>query len=45
MVKELNGHMKDNEWGDDLFKEISGRKVKKLWKIYNDYLEGKESQD
>ena len=36
--------MKDNdsEWSDDLFKEITGTKVEKLWKMYNDLLEGKD---
>ena len=36
--------MKDNDsgWSDDLFEEITGTKVKKLWKMYNDHLEGKD---
>ena len=40
IVKELNRRMKDNDskWSDDLFKEITGTKVEKLWKMYNDQL-------
>ncbi|KAG7452150.1 plant basic secretory protein [Guyanagaster necrorhizus] len=33
-VQELNGLMKDREWDEQIFKELTGRKLGKLWKIY-----------
>lgn len=40
-VQELNGYQKDREWDELMFKEATGRKIGKLWKIYCNHLEGK----
>jgi hypothetical protein len=39
-IRELNEGMKAREWSDKMFKECTGRKVEKLWKMYCAYLEG-----
>jgi hypothetical protein len=44
-VQELNGGMKDKEWDEKMFKEVTGRKVGKLWKMYCGYLEGNIEDD
>jgi len=41
-IRELNEGMKEREWSDEMFKEATGRKVDKLWKMYCAYLECKE---
>ena len=41
-IRELNEGMKEREWSDEIFKEATGRKVDKLWKMYCAYLECKE---
>lgn len=35
--------MKDREWNEKMFKEATGRKVGKLWKMYCTYLEDGEA--
>jgi len=41
-VQELNEGIKEREWDEKMIKEVTGRKVGKLWKIYCAYLEGNE---
>jgi hypothetical protein len=42
-VQELNEKMKDKKWNEKMFKEVTGRKVGKLWKMYCTYLEDDEA--
>lgn len=44
-IRELNEEMKSKEWDDGLFKECTGRKVGKLWKMYCAHLEGDDRPD
>jgi len=44
-VRELNEGMREREWDDGMFKEVTGRKVEKLWKMYCAYLEGGNGDD
>lgn len=44
-VRELNEGMRDIEWNDGMFKEVTGRKVGKLWKMYCAHLDGKDEED
>ena len=37
-VAELNGILKDRPWDELMFKELTGRKIKKLWKLYKEHL-------
>ncbi|KAK0199004.1 hypothetical protein F5146DRAFT_918642 [Armillaria mellea] len=37
-VRELNALMKGREWGESMFRELTGRKLGKLWKIYIELL-------
>lgn len=37
-VAELNGLLKDRPYDELMFKELTGRKVKKLWKRYKEHL-------
>lgn len=37
-VAELNGHLRERPWSEDLFKELTGRKLKKLWRLYKEHL-------
>jgi hypothetical protein len=37
-VAELNGNLRDRPYDDALFKELTGRKVSKLWKLYKEHL-------
>jgi hypothetical protein len=37
--------MKEREWSDEMFKESTGRKVGKLWKMYCAHLEGEDGPD
>ena len=37
-VAELNGHLRTLPWSEDLFKELTGRKLKKLWRLYKEHL-------
>lgn len=38
-VRELNGGLKDKEYDDHIFKDLTGRKISKLWKLYKAHLE------
>ncbi|KAF8921791.1 hypothetical protein CPB85DRAFT_1464205 [Mucidula mucida] len=38
-IRELNATMRDQEWTDRIFKELTGRKLEKLWRIYHGELE------
>ncbi|TRM65843.1 hypothetical protein BD626DRAFT_397920 [Schizophyllum amplum] len=33
-IRELNDAMLDREWDPHIFKEVTGRKVEKLWRLY-----------
>ncbi|KAI8990579.1 plant basic secretory protein [Trametes punicea] len=39
-VRELNESMKEREYDEHIFKEMTGRKISKLWQLYKEYLEG-----
>ncbi|KAI0334356.1 plant basic secretory protein [Cubamyces sp. BRFM 1775] len=39
-IRELNEGMKDKEYDEHIFKDITGRKISKLWKLYKEHLEG-----
>ena len=38
-VQELNQGMKEKEYDKHIFKDVTGRKVSKLWKLYKAHLE------
>ncbi|RDX51852.1 plant basic secretory protein [Lentinus brumalis] len=38
-IRELNEAMKDKEYDEQVFKDVTGRKVSKLWKLYKAHLE------
>ncbi|PSS29643.1 hypothetical protein PHLCEN_2v2791 [Hermanssonia centrifuga] len=38
IVQELNGFMKDRPWEEGIFKELTGRKIGKLWELYKEHL-------
>ncbi|KAF8913224.1 hypothetical protein CPB84DRAFT_1841612 [Gymnopilus junonius] len=44
-IRELNGWMKDKEYDHQVFKELTGRPVHKLWTIYCKSLENGETTD
>ncbi|KAK0455897.1 hypothetical protein EV421DRAFT_1886507 [Armillaria borealis] len=37
-VRELNVLMKEREWEENMFRELTGRKLGKLWKFYTELL-------
>lgn len=37
--------MKTRAWDEGIFKELTGRKVDKLWTLYKEHLEGKREED
>ena len=39
VVRKLNGAMRDNEYREDVFKELTGEDVHSLWKAYKASLE------
>ena len=39
-IRELNEGMKDKEYDEHIFKDVTGRKISKLWKLYKEHLEG-----
>lgn len=39
-IAELNAALDDKEWDEKLFKELTGRKIGKLWGLYCDEVEG-----
>ncbi|KAI0778755.1 plant basic secretory protein [Trametes elegans] len=39
-IRELNEGLKDKEYDDHVFKDVTGRKISKLWTLYKDYLKG-----
>lgn len=41
VVAELNGLMRTRPWDEAIFKELTGRKIAKLWKLYREHLDGK----
>ncbi len=43
IVQELNGFMKDRPWEEGIFKELTGRKIGKLWEFYKEHLGEKNS--
>ncbi|KAK0208929.1 hypothetical protein DFS33DRAFT_1469532 [Desarmillaria ectypa] len=38
-IRELNSLMKDREWEEKMFKELTGRKLDKLWRFYVEHWE------
>lgn len=44
-VRTLNLTMRDREYEEIIFKELAGRKVTKLWKLYREHLDGKEESN
>ena len=40
LVAELNLLMKTRPWDEALFKELTGRKLAKLWALYKEWLAG-----
>ena len=44
-IRELNEAMKERQWSVDMFKETTGRKVDKLWKLYCANLKGENGPD
>ena len=38
-IRELNEGLKDKEYDVHIFKDVTGRKVSKLWKLYAAHLE------
>jgi hypothetical protein len=45
IIHELNGWMKDHEYHRRIFKELTGRPVRKLWAMYCKSLEEGETSD
>ena len=45
VVKELNEVMKDRPYDEKMFKELTGRKISKLWKLYREHLKGNDGGD
>ena len=41
VVSELNGLMRVRPWDEGIFKELTGRKIAKLWKLYREYVDGR----
>jgi hypothetical protein len=41
VVKDLNESLGKQAYSEEVFKELTGRKIKKLWKFYRGYVEGK----
>ncbi|KAI0095217.1 plant basic secretory protein [Irpex rosettiformis] len=39
VVKELNDILGKRAYGEEVFRDLTGRKVKKLWKLYRDYVD------
>lgn len=39
-IRKLNAAMKDKEYDEHVFKDVTGRKISKLWKLYKEGLEG-----
>ena len=39
-VQELNGVLGKRPYDEIIFKELTGRKIDKLWKLYREHLEG-----
>ena len=41
-IQELNGGMKDVAYNERVFKDVTVRKVSKLWKLYREHLEANQ---
>ena len=44
-VAELNSLMRTRAWDEGIFKELTGRKIEKLWKLYREFLDGKKVEE
>ncbi|KAI1791525.1 hypothetical protein LXA43DRAFT_1010628 [Ganoderma leucocontextum] len=41
-IQELNEGMKDAVYNEHVFKDVTGRKISKLWKLYKEHLEANQ---
>lgn len=44
IVRAINLALRDRIYEEDIFKEHTGKKIKKLWSLYNQYLEEKKDK-